>query len=690
MSNKKAIKTEFGFYGLKKIVYGLLIIGLVLAVFGMNAGATPVLNFTGQTPGNNTCPPQDWAEINISIVEQNLDTFSFEWNNTNYTIYNDSLVLGMNLDNNSALGENNTHFYDFSNKNNGSCSGVTCPTFTTNGKYGGAFDFDGVNDHVDVGLVISGYPFSLSAWVKADDKSDGAIISFSSGSDTYYHSIVFDEVSGDFIVTARSYDGAINDASSGDIISIGNWYHVVGVWTNDSHREIYLNGISQDSDAGTVSGIGLTNIKIGVTADSTPWGYFNGTIDEVRIYNRALTPDEITMSYRSNLQKYNSTQWYFYTNITNGTYDYSGWANNTGGDSNSTEIRSLCPACTLYYADQDDDSYGNASDSQCLDAPSNPYNTTDHTDCNDSNSNVHPGAVEVCNGIDDDCEGAIDEGSVCLTNYYCDNDNDGYIDASVDGNCNYYNCIPAGCQVAQGNDCNDTNAAINPGATEICNSDVDDDCNALTDESSCSKVVNPPSGVSVVLASNPSVDVTVTEVMGPQDVNIKISGGTGRKICDVQINFSGTNPDFSSLIAESGTSNGRGYAICHFSNPTAAHKVAGAKTLYVPAVPSVRSNTVCLLNDSSPTAQGTSDASASRTDCQAAAGEWITGLTASGNLYTIDASVVQNDALLESTNAGEGSLPAGIPAFTPIGVSILIASTAVLLAVSVRRIKPGT
>ena len=71
-------------------------------------------------------------------------------------------------------------------------------------------------------------------------------------------------------------------------------------------------------------------------------------------------------------------------------------------------------------------------------------------------------------------------------NYYCDNDNDGYISSSISGNCTGGGCVPSGCQITQGDDCNDTpvsGAAIHPGATEICNG-IDDDCNAGTSDGS--------------------------------------------------------------------------------------------------------------------------------------------------------------------------------------------------------------
>jgi len=129
---------------------------------------------------------------------------------------------------------------------------------------------------------------------------------------------------------------------------------------------------------------------------------------------------------------------------------------------------------TTYYQDADGDTYGNASVStQACSAPAGYV--ADNTDCNDTNSAVHPGASETCNGVDDDCDGSTDEG--VTTTYYQDADTDTYGNASVSTQA----CSgPAG-YVADNTDCNDTNSAVHPGAAETCNG-VDDDCDGSTDE----------------------------------------------------------------------------------------------------------------------------------------------------------------------------------------------------------------
>ncbi len=132
---------------------------------------------------------------------------------------------------------------------------------------------------------------------------------------------------------------------------------------------------------------------------------------------------------------------------------------------------------TNYYPDVDSDGYGNSTampQSSCAPVPGK---VTNNTDCNDAVGTIHPGAPETCNGIDDNCDGLIDNGTV-TQNYYVDGDGDGY---GAAGSMATASCAPITGRVTNNTDCNDANAAIHPGATEVCNG-LDDNCNGMTDE----------------------------------------------------------------------------------------------------------------------------------------------------------------------------------------------------------------
>jgi hypothetical protein len=131
-----------------------------------------------------------------------------------------------------------------------------------------------------------------------------------------------------------------------------------------------------------------------------------------------------------------------------------------------------------WYADRDGDTYGDAASSQL--ACDQPAGTVaDASDCDDGDAAVNPAATETCNGVDDDCDGTVDEADAAdATAWYADADGDAYGDpASSTVACD----APAG-YVADATDCDDTRRLTHPGATEYCNSD-DDDCNGVVDDS---------------------------------------------------------------------------------------------------------------------------------------------------------------------------------------------------------------
>jgi hypothetical protein len=69
------------------------------------------------------------------------------------------------------------------------------------------------------------------------------------------------------------------------------------------------------------------------------------------------------------------------------------------------------PTLTTYYADTDNDTYGDPTNTTTSYSATPPLGyVTDNTDCDDTNPNVHPGAAEILNGMDDDCDGQVDEG----------------------------------------------------------------------------------------------------------------------------------------------------------------------------------------------------------------------------------------------------------------------------------------
>jgi len=129
-----------------------------------------------------------------------------------------------------------------------------------------------------------------------------------------------------------------------------------------------------------------------------------------------------------------------------------------------------------YYIDHDGDGYGSGTYLEISCEEIDGW-TLDSSDCDDLDADVFPGADEVCNGVDDDCDGTVDEGeAIDMSTWYADADGDGYGDA---GSTAIACDAPTG-YVEDATDCDDEDDAVNPDAVEVCNG-VDDDCDGETD-----------------------------------------------------------------------------------------------------------------------------------------------------------------------------------------------------------------
>ena len=153
-------------------------------------------------------------------------------------------------------------------------------------------------------------------------------------------------------------------------------------------------------------------------------------------------------------------------------------ANDVNGNSSSTTFTITLLGTEIYYADADQDGYGDDGNS-ILDCSQPAGYVSNNLDCDDANPFVYPGAEEICDGIDNNCDGLIDDADPLIVGqiiWYQDFDGDNYGNEAV----SFISCDQPGGYVQDHTDCDDNNFNVNPGVVEIPANGVDDDCNPAT------------------------------------------------------------------------------------------------------------------------------------------------------------------------------------------------------------------
>jgi hypothetical protein len=168
-----------------------------------------------------------------------------------------------------------------------------------------------------------------------------------------------------------------------------------------------------------------------------------------------------------------------------------------------------------YYIDADNDGFGTGSVIQ-LCSVAGPGFATNDQDCDDSDNTVYPGATEICDGIDNNCSNGIDEG-LATTNYFTDGDGDNHGAGSPIPFCN----DPGAGFSLLSDDCDDMNAAVYPGATEVLDNGIDENCDGIDNylgliekASSTIQVYPNPSNGTFELRMDELAEPVVVEIIG--------------------------------------------------------------------------------------------------------------------------------------------------------------------------------
>jgi hypothetical protein len=253
-----------------------------------NFSWTPTLPFYKELP-----------DANASNIVQNESSSSYSsLKGDTPTVGDNNLMTGIiglwHLD--EAAGTSIA--YDRSGQgNNGSVQGGT--TFARVGKLGTAVSLNGTSGFIKIpfsaSLDTNPTVVSVSAWIKSLSTTGGTgnIIFTAGDGGAHTYQLYLNSGKADLFSNNVDLGGTT-------LVSDGNWHHLVGTW-NGSTASLYVDGVFNKSAAMTFGGIVIDN-QIGVqcsTAGSTGCnGYFNGSIDEVAVWNKVLNSAEVLQLYR--------------------------------------------------------------------------------------------------------------------------------------------------------------------------------------------------------------------------------------------------------------------------------------------------------------------------------------------------------------------------------------------------------
>jgi hypothetical protein len=289
-------------------------------------------------------------------------------------------------------------------------------------------------------------------------------------------------------LTSNQNYGYLNDLWRYDPLTL-QWTRIGGSSTVNALAQYGTQGVTSSSNWPGSRHLSVSLIDI--TGNLWLWGgqgfgtYRTGSLNDLWKYDPGTNQWTWVKGASDNNQgtvydKQGLTVW---TNSLGGRYANVGWVDNANGfwfygDQNlSNGLWKLSNVTTTtYYRDADKDGYGDVNSTVQASGVPTGY-VANKTDCDDNDNTKNPGVTEKCDGIDNDCDGQVDEGVVASITYYLDSDEDGYGDAAKSVKA----CTAPAGYVSEPGDCSDNNPNINPGQCEDDNG-FDDDCDGQIDE----------------------------------------------------------------------------------------------------------------------------------------------------------------------------------------------------------------
>ena len=275
-----------------------------LTVSGLQAGTTATVQWASSLSGTG---PVAWHDL-MQVAITNFDT-TVDWPkffrvtgvvDTNLT---GGLIAHYPLDGNADDATGNGH--------DGAALGNPLPSANRFGDPNAAYQFDGFNDHIyvpaDADFDLPG-EWTYAAWCRVDAGAPAISLRIAGNgeapSGVSQAFLRFDAAQNRFNHNYEAPGGGLNLFSAATFPDRGVWHHVVGTRSASGVAALYVDGVESIRASGTnPAGSSEGPVVIGAEYNSatTPTGFFKGAIDEVRIYDRALSSNEVWNLFNLNL-----------------------------------------------------------------------------------------------------------------------------------------------------------------------------------------------------------------------------------------------------------------------------------------------------------------------------------------------------------------------------------------------------
>lgn len=294
-----------------------------LVTFGVDT-IYPNVTFTTDTMGNGSFS----SNLTVGINTSDANSVS------SFVDLDSGLVSWWRIDDLNSSGG----VIDYLGRNNGTNNGATQ---VTNGKFGKAMSFDGVDDRIDISysqslnitrqITITGWAYlvpSVSAYrmvLGRDNMGSERVFDIGIGSDGKTRFYLWNS------------SGSVTQIGGSATINTNAWYHYALTY-NGSLMTAYINGIQNGTPVAFGGNLKDSNQALRIGTDAPASDLWNGSIDDVMIFNRSLSAPEIQALYANTTSRYTS---FNYTGLAEGTHTYKVYSQDTAGNVNSTDMRTV-------------------------------------------------------------------------------------------------------------------------------------------------------------------------------------------------------------------------------------------------------------------------------------------------------------------------------------------------------------